>query len=262
MRLKWSFPGTLPLPVIFKQPQQCEWFCFIANPAGNWSETSRRYLPQSRQVFDTGLQHTHGGALCLSHTAATVQPCPAGCPLAPLSCEKLFRGRREAAPESKVWHLTGTRQTRCYTLHFWSAQPSFPPAGFHHLIFPQYKCQAGAARKYLHAKTHHGLCVRVCVCVCACVDCGWWCFAHTKRHLSGGRQGKKRKGGGWLFCILGGLPPLVGKLNIYILQLELLFSHFIFHNIDYTLHCGVECFCMRVALRRRAPVCWSHWETP
>lgn len=57
----------------------------------------------------------------------------------------------------------------------------------------------------------------------------------TQKDISQAVDEAKEKGGGWLFCILGGLPPLVGKLNIYILQLELLFSHFIFHNIDYTL---------------------------
>lgn len=73
--------------------------------------------------------------------------------------------------------------------------------------------------------------------------------SHTQKDISRAvDKAKRRKGVGGLFCILGGLPPLVGKLNIYILQLELLFSHFIFHNIDYTLPCSVECCCMSVGL--------------
>lgn len=63
----------------------------------------------------------------------------------------------------------------------------------------------------------------------------WLVMFRTQKDISQAVDEAKEKGGGWLFCILGGLPPLVGKLNIYILQLELLFSHFIFHNIDYTL---------------------------
>lgn len=79
----------------------------------------------------------------LSDTAATVLSCPAGCPLALFSCENLFTADRNSLNQ-KVWHLAGTRQTWCYTLNFWSTQPS--PQGFHHLIFPQCKCQARAAR--------------------------------------------------------------------------------------------------------------------
>lgn len=70
--------------------------------------------------------------------------------------------------------------------------------------------------------------------------------SHTQKDISPAVHKAKEKGGGWLFCILGGLPPLVGKLNIYILQLELLFSHFIFQNIDYTLPCCVECWWLSV----------------
>lgn len=58
-RLKLSFSesfGVFSLScLIFKQNEQREQLCFIANPAGNCDETSRRYLSQSRQVFDTGL---------------------------------------------------------------------------------------------------------------------------------------------------------------------------------------------------------------
>lgn len=92
--------------------------------------------------------------------------------------------------------------------------------------------------------------------VFACKDTSWflgecWLWSvmfctHEKTSL-GLSTRQKEKGGGWLFCILGGLPPLVGKPNIYILQLELLFSHFIFHNIDYTLSCCVECRCKSVS---------------
>lgn len=129
----------------------------------------------------------------LSDTAATVLSCPAGCPLALFSCENLFTADRNSLNQ-KVWHLAGTRQTWCYTLNFWSTAFSsrFSSPNFPTIQMPSQSCQ-----KYLHAKTHHGFCVSV--------DCGRWCFALTKRHLSGGRQGKKRKGVGdyfasWVVC--------------------------------------------------------------
>lgn len=155
-------------------------------------------------------------------------PCPAGCPLALLSCEKWFR-----ADKSGLNQRPGTLQGHERQHYTESLIHSAFSCRFSSLNFPTMHLPSRRWRRYLHAKAHHALC-----------ECWLWLvmFRTHKKTSLGRSTRQKEKGGGWLFCILGGLPPLVGKLNIYILQLELLFfSHFIFQNIDYTLPCCVEC---------------------
>lgn len=132
--------------------------------------------------------NTHMALWSLVCQTLQLQSRPAQAAALLLSCLWEIIQTRQGQPESKVWHLTGTWKTRCCTLDFWLLLQ---------VNFPTIHMQSQSCQKYLHAKTHRGFCVSV--------DCGWWCFVHTKRHLSGGRQGKKRKGVGdyfasWVVC--------------------------------------------------------------
>lgn len=127
-------------------------------------------------------------SLCLSDTAATVLSCLLGCPLALLSCEKWF-----TLDTGSLNPNSGTLQEQAR--HGVSHSISDPRRRGWSFVTEQ--TSGRSCQTYLHAKTHHSFCVSV--------DCGWWCFAHTKRHLSGGRQGKKKKGVGdyfasWVVC--------------------------------------------------------------
>lgn len=107
IRFELSFCKLSLLSLIFKRHQQCEQFCLITSLqvivvrlAGGICHSSDKYL--------TPACNTHmEGASCLSDTAASVPSRPAGCPLAPLSCEKLFRADRSSRNQ-KLWHLAGT----------------------------------------------------------------------------------------------------------------------------------------------------------
>lgn len=141
--------------------------------------------------------HTHRGSLsCVRHcsysavlpqSAALLLPC----------LVRNYSDRRGGSLNQKLRHLTGTWKARCSTLNFPLS------SRFSSLNFPTIHMPSRGRQKYLHAKTHHGFCVSV--------DCGRWCFAHTKRHLSGGRQGKKEKGGGWTILHPGWSAPTCGK---------------------------------------------------
>lgn len=148
------------MSLIFKQHQQCEQLCFIANPAGSCSETTRRYLSQPRQVFDTGLQHTHGGASVCQTLQLQCRPAQP----AALLLSFLVRIYSEQAVGAVCVQNSATiRDRHGARISDPLSQPSSP--GFHHLIFPQYKCQAGAARS---------ICMQRHIMVfCVSVDCGW-----------------------------------------------------------------------------------------
>lgn len=142
---------------------------------------------------------------------------------------------RREEPESKVWHLAGNMKDAGRPWRRCLPRLTQPSQVFSPLSFPTMPSRS--RRRYLHARTHHGF-------VCECRLWSVMIRAHKKTSLwRSTRKGGEKGVGGWVTVLHPGwsAPPLVGKLNIYILQLELLFSHFIFQNIDYTLPCCTEC---------------------
>lgn len=165
----------------------------IFNPAGNCNRTSGGYICHSPDKYLTLSCNTHThterdlSVRHCSHSAALPGRLPS-CSL--LSCEKWFRADKHGLNQSP-----GTLQgheRRHYTAFLIHTAFSYRFSS----LFPQCTCQAGAGG---------GICMQGHIMHSLSVDCGWWCFAHTKRHLSGGRQGKKRKGVGdyfasWVVC--------------------------------------------------------------
>lgn len=200
----------------------------MLNSAGNSNRTSGEYICHSPDKYLTLSCNTHTRReTCLSDTAATVLTCPAGCPLALLSSEKWFRADKRGLNQSPGTLQGHERQrySECLIHTAFSYR-------FSSLNFPTMHLPSRRGRRYLHAKAHHALC-----------ECWLWLvmFRTHKKTSLGRSTRQKEKGGGWLFCILGGLPPLVGKLNIYILQLELLFFSLYFpeHRLHTSLLRGM-----------------------
>lgn len=194
----------------------------------------------------------------LSDTAATVLSCPAGCPLALFSCENLFTADRNSLNQ-KVWHLAGTRQTWCYTLNFWSTQPS--PQGFHHLIFPQYKCQARAARS---------ICMQRHIMVSVWVLIVVGDVLHSQKDISRAVDKAKRERGWVTILHPGWSAPTCGKTQYLHFAIRTTFFSLYFpqHRLHTSLCCGMllyeswsvmACTCLLV-IEWNAVTTW--WVSP
>lgn len=171
------------------------------------------------------------GASRLSDTAATVLCRPARCPLALLSWENLFRPDKSSLNQN-----SGTLQ--CCTLDFWSAQP-FPP-GFHHLIFPQYTCQAGAGRS---------ICMQRHIMVSVWVLIVVGDVSHTQKDISRAVDKAKRERGWVTILHPGWSTPTCGKTQYLHFAIRTTFFSLYFpeHRLHTSLLCGMlQCDCRSV----------------
>lgn len=166
----------------------------------NCSQAISGYLSQPRQVFDTGLWHTHGGArLCQT---LQLQYRPAQPPALLLSC--LVRNNSvQQTRAGWIKSLAPCRNKADIVLDTqFLIHSSLRPLVFCHLIFPQRKCQDGAASS---------ICMQRHITVSVWVLIVVGDVLHTQKDISQAADKAKRERGWVTILHPGWSAPTCGK---------------------------------------------------